>query len=116
MSAIDYFFEENLLPESLSDELLDGDNWAIASAFIAYAAGDAFGAAHEFVSDRPAKIESVLLGKPDWPFGGVSDDTTLSLFRTVKRIATFTAGTRSNYASSTWNVGEARGSPSDWRQ
>ena len=79
MSAIDYFFEENLLPESLSDELLDGDNWAIASAFIAYAAGDAFGAAHEFVSDRPAKIESVLLGKPDWPFGGVSDDTTLSL-------------------------------------
>ena len=79
MSALDALFDRDLLPASLQDEPFDSDAWAIASAVIAYAAGDAFGAAHEFVADQSAKIESKLLGKPDWPFGGVSDDTTLSL-------------------------------------
>jgi ADP-ribosyl-[dinitrogen reductase] hydrolase len=79
MSALEALFDRDLLPTSLQDEPSDSDAWAIASAVIAYAAGDAFGAAHEFVAERPAKIKSILLGKPDWPFGGVSDDTTLSL-------------------------------------
>lgn len=73
------FFDLDLLPDSLKSEGLNSESWAIASAFIAYAAGDAFGAAHEFVSNPPEKIHSILLGKPDWPYGGVSDDTTLSL-------------------------------------
>ncbi len=78
-TAINQLFELGILPESLRDQDESGANWAIALALIAYAAGDAFGAAHEFVSDRSEKIISELLGKPDWPYGGVSDDTTLSL-------------------------------------
>jgi len=50
------FFDLDLLPDSLKSEGLNSESWAIASAFIAYAAGDAFGAAHEFVSNPPEKI------------------------------------------------------------
>jgi ADP-ribosylglycohydrolase len=80
------FFDMDLLPTSLKSESLDGESWAIACAFIAYAAGDAFGAAHEFVANPPEKIHSIILGKPDWPYGGVSDDTTLSLL-TIQSLA-----------------------------
>jgi len=75
----DRFIANGLVPISLQSLSHDSDPWAIASACIAYAAGDAFGAAHEFVEVRPEKIASALLGKKDWPYGGVSDDTTLSL-------------------------------------
>ena len=79
MDSRNWFFEKNLLPTTLKTESDSSDNWSIACAVIAYGAGDAFGAAHEFVDNPPAVIESTLLAKPDWPYGGVSDDTTLSL-------------------------------------
>jgi ADP-ribosylglycohydrolase len=50
----------------------------IRAAVIAYAAGDAFGVAYEF-EPPVAEIPNQLLGKADWPAGGVSDDTLLSL-------------------------------------
>ena len=50
----------------------------IRAAVVAYAAGDAFGVAYEF-EPRVSAVPNVLLGKPDWPAGGVSDDTLLSL-------------------------------------
>ncbi len=50
----------------------------IRAAVIAYAAGDAFGVAYEF-EPRVGSVPNELLGKNDWPAGGVSDDTLLSL-------------------------------------
>lgn len=78
-SAIDRLFEFGILPKFLHDQDVLGTNWAIASALVAYAAGDAFGVAHEFVANSSEKVTSKLLSKPDWPYGGVSDDTALSI-------------------------------------
>jgi ADP-ribosylglycohydrolase len=50
----------------------------IRAAVIAYAAGDAFGSVYEF-EPRVPSVPNELLGKDDWPAGGVSDDTLLSL-------------------------------------
>jgi ADP-ribosylglycohydrolase len=51
----------------------------VTSVFRAYAAGDAFGVAHEFVDHPIIPIENILLEKQGWPYGGVSDDTMLTL-------------------------------------
>ena len=45
---------------------------------IAYAAGDAFGAYYEFL-DAVVEVGHELRAKSGWPYGGVSDDTLLSL-------------------------------------
>lgn len=45
---------------------------------MAYAAGDAFGAFYEFAGTFET-IPRELKAKPGWPFGGISDDTALSL-------------------------------------
>lgn len=45
---------------------------------IAYAAGDAFGAFYEFAGTFES-IPRELKAKSGWPFGGISDDTALSL-------------------------------------
>ena len=79
LENIDDFFAHDLLPESLQNFLFDSSEWAIASAFIAYAAGDAFGVAHEFNATPIVPVIDTLLGKSDWPYGGVSDDTALTL-------------------------------------
>lgn len=50
----------------------------LATALIAYAAGDAFGAFYEF-TERTSEIPNVLRKKLDWPFGSTSDDTSLTL-------------------------------------
>ncbi|MFM5905381.1 MAG: ADP-ribosylglycohydrolase family protein [Micrococcales bacterium] len=52
---------------------------AVAAAVVAYAAGDAFGFAYEFEAKASAPIPQELRTKGDWPAGGVSDDTLLSL-------------------------------------
>ena len=49
----------------------------IATAFFAYAAGDAFGVQYEFKDEY--RVESSLSEIADWPLGGVSDDTLLTL-------------------------------------
>ena len=51
----------------------------VTSIFRAYAAGDAFGVAHEFVEATDTRVENILLEKEGWPYGGVSDDTMLTL-------------------------------------
>ena len=55
------------------------DEFAVATAVLAYATGDAFGVSYEFEPLVKAPIPKVMLGKSDWPAGGVSDDTLLSL-------------------------------------
>ena len=50
----------------------------LATALIAYVAGDAFGAFYEF-TERTSEIPNVLRKKLDWPFGSTSDDTSLTL-------------------------------------
>ena len=54
--------------------------WAsITTAVLAYAAGDAFGVAYEFLPE-PVPVDLTSIGsRAGWPHGGVSDDTLLSL-------------------------------------
>ena len=52
---------------------------------LAYAAGDAFGVYYEFLDQTPKEIPQVLMPKDGWPFGGVSDDTLLSIL-TIKSL------------------------------
>lgn len=49
-----------------------------SSALIAYAAGDAFGAFYEF-SEIVSDIPNELREKKNWPYGGTSDDTSLTI-------------------------------------
>ena len=66
-----------LFPHSFSSPI-DGDiQLRIATAFFAYAAGDAFGVQYEFKDGY--RVESSLSEIVDWPLGGVSDDTLLTL-------------------------------------
>lgn len=56
-----------------------------ATPLLAYAAGDAFGVYYEFLEVPEKNISQVLKGKEDWPLGGVSDDTLLSVL-TIKSL------------------------------
>jgi ADP-ribosylglycohydrolase len=58
----------------------------VAVPLLAYAAGDAFGVYYEFLDGTPKEIPQVLLSKEGWPFGGVSDDTLLSIL-TIKSLS-----------------------------
>ena len=51
---------------------------SLLHVILAYAAGDAFGAFYEF-NGRHETIPNELKAKEGWPFGGVSDDTLLTL-------------------------------------
>lgn len=68
-----------VLGEMLPDIDPSGDDFAIATAVLAYATGDAFGVSYEFEPLVSAPIPKVMLGKTNWPAGGVSDDSLLSL-------------------------------------
>lgn len=52
---------------------------AIARAVVAYAAGDAFGVAYEYAPEAQPVVIDRISARDGWPFGGVSDDTLLSL-------------------------------------
>ena len=58
-------------------QTLDITRNSISTALKAYAAGDAFGVAYEFTDFL--EVTDALLEKDGWPFGGVSDDTLLTL-------------------------------------
>jgi sugar/nucleoside kinase (ribokinase family)/ADP-ribosylglycohydrolase len=66
-----------LFPRSFSSPIDADIQLRIATAFFAYAAGDAFGVQYEFKDGY--LVESSLSEIPDWPLGGVSDDTLLTL-------------------------------------
>lgn len=68
-----------VLSRFLPDLEAHGVDYAIATAILAYATGDAFGVAYEFEPRVKAPIDKSMLGKANWPTGGVSDDTLLSL-------------------------------------
>jgi ADP-ribosyl-[dinitrogen reductase] hydrolase len=54
--------------------------WAsISTAVLAYAAGDAFGVAYEFLPEPVPVYVNAIGPRAEWPYGGVSDDTLLSL-------------------------------------
>lgn len=63
----------------ISELPANGVGRSVAAAVLAYSTGDAFGVAYEFEPLVTPPIEKRILGKPDWPAGGVSDDTLLSL-------------------------------------
>jgi len=65
-----------LLPKPW-EQLSDSER-KFTAALIAYAAGDAFGAYYEF-SEIVSDIPNELREKENWPFGGTSDDTSLTI-------------------------------------
>ena len=66
-----HFIEEGIISPSADP--------AISIALLAYAAGDAVGAEYEFLA-KPYIVQLDRLGaKPNWPFGGISDDTALTI-------------------------------------
>jgi len=67
-----------------------------AIPLLAYAAGDAFGVYYEFLEQTPKEIPQVLLPKDGWPFGGVSDDTLLSIL-TIKSLTKKTPAEASEF-------------------
>jgi sugar/nucleoside kinase (ribokinase family)/ADP-ribosylglycohydrolase len=73
-----------LYPHSFSSPIDADIQLRIATAFFAYAAGDAFGVQYEFKDGY--RVESSLSEIPDWPLGGVSDDTLLTLL-SIKALA-----------------------------
>ncbi|MFM9151911.1 MAG: PfkB family carbohydrate kinase [Candidatus Planktophila sp.] len=66
-----------LFPESFCSPIDEQVQVGIATALFAYAAGDAFGVQYEFKESYTVK--SHLSEIADWPLGGVSDDTLLTL-------------------------------------
>ena len=56
-----------------------------ATPLLAYAAGDAFGVFYEFRENKIENVPQELKSKDGWPFGGVSDDTLLSVL-TIKSL------------------------------
>lgn len=63
---------------------------------LAYAAGDAFGVHYEFLDQMPSEIPNLLLPKVGWPYGGVSDDTLLSIL-TIKSLTQPTPSAAASY-------------------
>jgi sugar/nucleoside kinase (ribokinase family)/ADP-ribosylglycohydrolase len=66
-----------LFPESFYSPIDEQIQVSIATALFAYAGGDAFGVQYEFKEGYT--VESRLTEIADWPLGGVSDDTLLTL-------------------------------------
>ncbi len=66
-----------LFPRSFHSPIDADTQLRIATAFFAYAAGDAFGVQYEFKDEY--RVTSSLSEISDWPRGGVSDDTLLTL-------------------------------------
>lgn len=65
-----------LLPKQWQDMSVHEKEFT--GALIAYAAGDAFGAYYEF-TEIVSEVPNELREKEDWPFGGTSDDTSLTI-------------------------------------
>lgn len=69
-------FLTQLLPKAWLEQ--SRSEKALFKAFISYAAGDAFGAFYEF-NGIPQSVPNQLKAKSDWPLGGISDDTMLTV-------------------------------------
>jgi ADP-ribosylglycohydrolase len=73
------FVAMGLMPEVGGKPEGDAIEMRIATALLAFAAGDAIGVEYEIREEKkPVHIERMGT-REDWPFGGVSDDTLLSL-------------------------------------
>lgn len=73
------FITIGLMPEIDSTKGNDSTEMRIATSLLAFAAGDAIGVEYEIQEvKKPVQINRMGT-RDDWPFGGVSDDTLLSL-------------------------------------
>jgi ADP-ribosylglycohydrolase len=73
------FITIGLMPEMDSAKAEESTEMRIATSLLAFAAGDAIGVEYEIQdTKKPVQIERMGT-RADWPFGGVSDDTLLSL-------------------------------------
>ena len=82
----------------------------LVTALLAYAAGDAFGVFYEFQPISAHSIEQKMKGKDGWPFGGVSDDTLLTLLTLESLIELSPEGSAANFLNSLRaNVAKLRG-------
>lgn len=64
---------------SLLQEAQGDTQERVLLAWMAFAAGDAFGVAYEYTPEPHPVDMSTMGAREDWPLGGVSDDTLLSL-------------------------------------
>jgi len=73
------FIEVGVLPRAIENSGSSSTEMRIATALLAFAGGDAIGVEYEILdTKKPVQIERMGT-REDWPFGGVSDDTLLSL-------------------------------------
>lgn len=64
---------------SLLDSATTSQQGVILSTLLSYAAGDAFAVAYEYLPERIPVDIGAIGTRANWPAGGVSDDTLLSL-------------------------------------
>jgi ADP-ribosylglycohydrolase len=73
------FIGVGVLPQAVENSGPSSTEMRIATALLAFAGGDAIGVEYEIQdTKKPVHIERMGT-RDDWPFGGVSDDTLLSL-------------------------------------
>ena len=73
------FIGVGVLPQGIENSGSSSTEMRIATALLAFAGGDAIGVEYEILdTKKPVQIERMGT-REDWPFGGVSDDTLLSL-------------------------------------
>ena len=84
-----------LFPKSFSSPIDEQVQVSIATALFAYASGDAFGVQYEFKDGYT--VESRLTELEDWPLGGVSDDTLLTLLSIQSIAASSPASARQRF-------------------
>lgn len=73
------FIKAGVLPQGVESTGAGSTQMRTATALLAFAGGDAIGVEYEIQkTKKPVQIERMGT-REDWPFGGVSDDTLLSL-------------------------------------
>ena len=72
------FIGAGVLPQAIENSGANSAQMRIATALLAFAGGDAIGVEYEIHDAPPVQIERMGT-RDDWPWGGVSDDTLLSL-------------------------------------
>jgi ADP-ribosylglycohydrolase len=90
------FIGAGVLPQAIENSGANSAEMRIATALLAFAGGDAIGVEYEIHDAPPVQIERMGT-RDDWPWGGVSDDTLLSLI-TIETFANSTlADAKANF-------------------
>jgi len=93
------FIDAGVLPEGIKNNEMKSTQMRIATALLAFAGGDAIGVEYEIQkTKKPVQIDRMGT-REDWPFGGVSDDTLLSLITISTFANSSLANAKGNFLS-----------------